>query len=161
MEQNKENKERYGIIYKITNTVNGKVYIGQTTNKRGFKGRYDRNGSGVERVYNYNRYYKNNMHLLNSIEKYGLESFEVDEEFKICYSKEELDYFEKYYISLYNSTDSRFGYNSQEGGLSRKPNEETRRLMSKIVRDRCEDPEYIKKMSECQKGKKKKKKNPM
>ena len=26
------NLEVYGIIYKVTNSVNGKVYIGQTTN---------------------------------------------------------------------------------------------------------------------------------
>ena len=29
--------EVYGIIYKITNKINGKVYIGQTVNNKGFK----------------------------------------------------------------------------------------------------------------------------
>ena len=29
--------QRYGIIYKITNKINGKVYIGQTIRKYGFK----------------------------------------------------------------------------------------------------------------------------
>lgn len=28
-----DNKEYYGIIYKIENTINNKVYIGQTTEK--------------------------------------------------------------------------------------------------------------------------------
>ena len=68
MEQNKENKERYGIIYKITNTVNGKCYIGQTTEKRGFNGRYHRNGTGIERVYKHHKSLKEhniryNVHL--------------------------------------------------------------------------------------------------
>ena len=34
------NMEVFGIIYKIVNTKNGKVYIGQTSNKYGFNGRY-------------------------------------------------------------------------------------------------------------------------
>ena len=32
--------EVYGIIYKIENTINHKVYIGQTTCKMGFRDRY-------------------------------------------------------------------------------------------------------------------------
>lgn len=40
--------EVYGIIYKITNKVNNRVYIGQTT--KDFNKRYNRKGIGVERV---------------------------------------------------------------------------------------------------------------
>lgn len=32
--------EVYGVIYKITNTINNKVYIGQTTQNKGFDRRY-------------------------------------------------------------------------------------------------------------------------
>lgn len=38
--------EVYGIIYKITNLTNGKCYIGQTNQKRGFKDRYNHKGMG-------------------------------------------------------------------------------------------------------------------
>lgn len=115
--------EVYGIIYKITNVINGKVYIGQTTNERGFNGRYSSNGKGIERVYNYSiqksknddrcRY---NIHLYKSICKYGFDCFKVDEIFDIAFSSLELDVKEKAYISLYKSSDVSHGYNKTEGG---------------------------------------------
>ena len=42
----------YGIIYLIINKVNNKCYVGQTTNEKGFNGRYNRDGVGIEKVYN-------------------------------------------------------------------------------------------------------------
>ena len=33
------NLEIYGVIYKVINNINGKVYIGQTALKRGFNDR--------------------------------------------------------------------------------------------------------------------------
>ena len=116
------NLEVYGIIYKITNLINGKVYIGQTIKKNGFKDRYSCSGNGIERVYNYHKNRKNNneaynIHLLNSIEKYGFEKFEVIEIFDFAFSKKELDTKEKSYISLYKSYESEFGYNNNLGGI--------------------------------------------
>ena len=50
------NLEVYGIIYKIENLVNGKVYIGQTI--QGFDKRYSENGiNSVEKVYNHHNHY--------------------------------------------------------------------------------------------------------
>ena len=107
----------YGVIYKILNKVNGKVYIGQTI--RTFKDRYRCKGTGIERVYGYHKKrkekkYDYNEHLLNSIEKYGFESFEVIEEFDIANDKEELDKKEIYWIAYFDSFHN--GYNQTEGG---------------------------------------------
>lgn len=98
----------YGIIYKITNKINGKVYIGQTTKKGGFDERYG---------YNLRKNTHNN-HLKASIDKYGIENFEIDKVFDVAYSKEELDKKEIFYIEKYKCTDSNFGYNISLGGNS-------------------------------------------
>ena len=82
---------RYGIIYKITNKLNNKVYIGQTTRKLGF-----------DRRYSYNLYRNTkNAHLKSSIDKYGIDNFEINKMFDVAYSKEELDEKEKYWIKYY------------------------------------------------------------
>lgn len=111
------NLEVYGIIYKIENLVNGKVYIGQTT--MGFEQRYHVKGIDVERVYKYhkrnklkNRPYNN--YLLNSIEKYEFNSFKVDKVFDLAFSKDELDIKEQCWIQYYNSYKN--GYNQNLGG---------------------------------------------
>ena len=124
------NLEVYGIIYKVTNSVNGKVYIGQTTNSNGFKGRYDYKGEGVERIYNKYQARGGNEHLFNSIKKYGFNSFKVEEIFDIAFSQTELNIKEKTYIRLYNSDNNKFGYNKTDGGDNGQPSLETRKKMS-------------------------------
>ena len=111
--------EVYGIIYKITNKINGKVYIGQTRQKNGFKDRYGNNG--IKSVYNYHISRRNygqciNDHLIKSIEKYGFENWEIDEVFDIAYTQEELDDKEKYWIEYYKSNTREYGYNFTNGG---------------------------------------------
>ena len=53
-----DGKEYYGIIYKIENIVTNSVYIGQTINRLGFKGRYRFKGVGIERVYKYHKHFR-------------------------------------------------------------------------------------------------------
>lgn len=110
-----------GVVYKITNNINNKKYIGITTDKNGFKGRYEAKGKGVERLYNflsnnkkYGQWY--NKHLFNSINKYGIENFDVDEEFDIAHSKEELINKEIYWIQYYKCDNELYGYNHTIGG---------------------------------------------
>ena len=123
------NVEVYGIIYKITNKINGKCYIGQTVN--GFKKRYDYKGEGIERVYNYHMSFKKygekyNDYIIKSVDKYGFDAFEVIEIYDVAFSKVELDLKEKHYISIYKCTDRRYGYNNTEGGSNGRPTEEVK-----------------------------------
>lgn len=105
------------IIYLITNTVNKKVYVGQTMYT--FYDRYEGAGVGAERV---KRTYeingdKGNTHLYNSMCKYGTENFTVDI-IHIAQSKEELNYFERFYELYYNARNPKYGYNKKPCGDS-------------------------------------------
>lgn len=92
-------------IYKITNKVNGKIYIGQTINKP-----EDRFKAHIKEARNNNQNY-----LYRAMRKYGIENFELEviDEAK---SIDELNCLEEYYISKFNSTDSEIGYNMHLGG---------------------------------------------
>lgn len=134
-------KTTFGVVYKIKNTKNNKVYIGLTTNKKGFNGRYSAKGTGIERVYNFYSYQaKNkqfvNKHLLNSIKKYGFESFQVVEDFDIAYSKEELKRKEEKWIKHYRSNHYKYGYNRTAGGDNFLSGEDNPRYSS--IKYKCE-----------------------
>lgn len=116
-----DGKEYYGIIYKIQNTITNEIYIGQTTHPRGFNGRYDFKGNGIERVYkkllgNETRGESHNQHLRRSIKKFGFDAFEVVEIFDMAETLEELNEKESYYINLFDSYKN--GYNQSFGGDS-------------------------------------------
>lgn len=110
----------YGYIYILTNKINNKKYVGQTTQT--FNKRYYFKGIGAERIYERHSYMKRkklsyNKHLLSAFEKYGLDNFIVEEEFDVAYSKDELDDKEKYYIKLFDSFNN--GYNKTTGGTDK------------------------------------------
>jgi len=114
-------KNKFGIIYLVKNKINGKVYVGITTKPNGFNGRYSACGNGAERILNsyeknigYGEYY--NEHLYAALKKYGIENFEVIEEFDTAYSKNELLEKERYWINYFKSDDYNYGYNCTNGG---------------------------------------------
>lgn len=109
------NIEVYGVIYKITNKINGKVYIGKTENKLGFNGRY---GNDLYK-------YTHNEHIRNSIKKYGIENFEIIPEFDTAFSREELYKKEEEYILFYKSYIPKYGFNKTMGGYHNYPTQET------------------------------------
>lgn len=96
----------YGIIYKATNKINNKVYIGQTIKTL------------KERIYMH--YYKaenslniTHTHFINAIRKYGKDNFDweiIDQ----ADTQEELNKKEIYWIQFYDSINN--GYNIQKGG---------------------------------------------
>lgn len=111
------NNDKYGIVYMINNKINNKKYIGITTRQKGFDGRYSAKGIGIERVFNFmNTSSSYNMHLYNSINKYGFDNFEVFKEIDCAYSKQELLEKERYWIKYYKSNDYLYGYNNTNGG---------------------------------------------
>lgn len=93
-------------IYKITNLINGKSYIGQSVN---IQKRFNAHRSAAFNPNNKNYDFP----LYRAIRKYGIENFkfEVLEE---C-TKSELDTKEVWYISQYQ-THSKKGYNQDDGG---------------------------------------------
>lgn len=123
-------KEIYGIIYMIRNKINGKIYFGQTTREKGFNGRYTAGKWWI---------YTDNDHLRKSAKKYGYKNFEVNKMFDIAYSKEELDLLEDLYICVYNTLNSKYGYNKKRGGSSGKHSEETKQKQSHIMKKFYED----------------------
>lgn len=96
-----------GHIYKVTNSINGKIYIGQTI--QSVKDRWYRHcgKSSLSKE-------EMGMHIKRAILKYGKENFTV-ETIEDCDSSL-LDEKERYYISYYNSYKN--GYNETLGGQS-------------------------------------------
>ena len=90
----------FGYIYKTTNLINGKIYIGKR-----------------EKPYFDNSYYGSGKHLKNSINYYGVENFKC-EIVEWCKTKYELYEREKFWIAHYNSLDVNIGYNITKGGPS-------------------------------------------
>ena len=100
---------KYGVIYKITNKQNQKIYIGQTI-KYYPRQRFIRHINDAE----------NNIvdtYFSRAIKKYGRDSFDF-EIIDTADNQEELDEKEKYYISFYETTNRDKGYNLTDGGIS-------------------------------------------
>lgn len=84
------------IIYKITNTVNSKIYIGQS-------------------IYDDPDYFGSGLLIKRAIDKYGRAAF-TKEILDTATSQEELSKKEKYWISHFDSTNGHIGYNITPGG---------------------------------------------
>lgn len=93
-----------GYIYKITNTLNNKVYIGQTIKTIEKRFQQHKNNS--------NKSYFSQIVLYKAFNKYGIENFVCEEIEQV--ENNLLDEREKYWIEYYNSFFN--GYNSTLGG---------------------------------------------
>src|SRR5436190_796543 len=86
------------IIYKTTNLINGKIYIGKDSKNK-------------------NSYLGGGLLIKKSIKKYGKENFKK-EILCECKDQKELNEQEINYIKIYNSTNKKIGYNVSNGGGS-------------------------------------------
>lgn len=91
-----------GLIYKVTNNTNGKVYIGQTIRSLATRWNRHKRDSACTR-------------LAGAIKKYGKENFSI-EIIDRANNTDELNKKEIFWIAHYKSNDRRNGYNIQLGG---------------------------------------------
>lgn len=123
-----------GYIYKITNTINKKVYIGQTVQKPTLRFKYHINELDAGR--------KKNSKFQNAWKKYGKENFTFEVILKCDAS--ELDEQERKYIAFYDSFKN--GYNATIGGKQcmeeKRHTAKTKSLLSKRAKKRWENSEY-------------------
>jgi group I intron endonuclease len=110
-------------IYILRNTLNDKVYIGQTWFS--LKERWN-NGNG----------YSSSLKINNAIDKYGKNNFYY-EVLTLCGTQETADFWEMFFIQKYDSINN--GYNIATGGNS-------------VMRGRKHTKKSLDKMSESHKG---------
>lgn len=114
------------LIYKATNIINNKQYIGQTVNSLEYRKR-DHISEAMRQ--------NNNNHFHNAIRKYGKKSFTWEIIHGNIDTIEELNKLEIYYIGYYNTFEK--GYNMTFGGggsVGRKVSEETRKKIGDTER---------------------------
>ena len=112
-------------IYKVTNKINGKVYIGQSVD--------------IGRRWRQHMTAKDDIYFHKAIQKYGVENFEW-EVIEKC-KKSELDERESYWIEYYDSFNN--GYNCTKGGDGVSGGEDHPRWKGGISLD----PEHLKQYS--------------
>lgn len=126
-------------IYKYTNTVNGRVYIGQT--RKTLEERAQTNG----------RNYRECRRFYAAIKKCSWSAFTADI-LEVVETVEEANAREIFYIDLYNSTDDHFGYNIAPGGDCKEMSAESKKIISEKAKKRYSDktanPMYGKKHSQ-------------
>lgn len=132
-------------VYKITNTITNKIYIGITNQ-----------GSGTRyRKHWYDARTGDPCPIHRSMAKYGEENFKL-EIIDFADTYEELKEKEKYWIKYYDSNNREKGYNLTEGGdgtFGRFHSEETKEKIRQKAIGRKASEETKKKMSEQRKGK--------
>ena len=90
----------FGYIYKTTNLINHKIYVGQ----------HKWSGNTIDR-----NYFGSGKSLLKAIRKYGIQNFRC-EIIDWCYNDEDMNNKEIFWIDFLQSTNRAIGYNHSDGG---------------------------------------------
>jgi group I intron endonuclease len=124
------------IIYKTTNLINNKIYVGQDSKN-------DPSYLGSGKI------------IKDAIKKYGESNF-IKEILEECTTKEELDEREIYWINKLNSINSEIGYNLALGGNSpmknRRHTDKTKIKLSLLWKGKKRTPENKEKLSKSKTG---------
>jgi group I intron endonuclease len=113
------------IIYKVTNKINNKIYIGKTIRSLVIRRKeHEKSNNKMRMIFH------------KALKKYGIENFDL-EIIDTAIAHQELCERERYWIKKLNSRDTNIGYNITEGGeigdtLSNNPNK------SEIIRKMSE-----------------------
>lgn len=126
------------LVYKITNKINGKAYIGQTR------------GSLRVRWLQHIKLRSKCSALKNALKKYGVDNF-VIEEIALAINEDQLAELESKYIKEFNTL-SPAGYNLTTGGEGARHSEESIRKLSESKLG-AKNPSFGKKQSEETKAK--------
>ena len=124
-------KEKIWCVYIHTNKINGKKYIGITSQKP--KDRWGKNGSG----------YKKQQYFWRAIKKYGWNNFKHE----IVLANESFDFAcktEKCLIKHYKTNDKNYGYNVSDGGAGTEGHtlsDEAKKKISDKAKERFSNPE--------------------
>lgn len=126
-------------IYRITNLINGKTYIGQHKYKETPYDEYMGSGVALHKAY----------------KKYGINNFTKDIIVANIKDKETINKLEIKYIEFERASNGNEVYNIAGGGEGRTGpfSEEVRRKLSEAHKGKCHSDEHKKKISESMKGK--------
>lgn len=128
----------YGVIYLITNKINGKMYVGQTKQALASRLKGHKNSNGTSRI-------------TYAIKKYGVENFDIVQ-IDSAISLAELNAKEIAHIARLNTLDTKVGYNvSIGGGVVVVDRDAVERAAAKL-RGRKVPPEQVEKMAATKRG---------
>lgn len=124
------------IIYKITNLINNKFYIGQD-------------------IKDNPKYFDSGKIIIKAIKKYGKENFKK-EILEVCTDEKHMDEREIFWIKELNATNGKIGYNICEGGktyrsMKGENNPMFGKHLSEETKEKIKEKRKLQKMSEEQK----------
>lgn len=116
-------------IYKLTNEINGKMYIGQTW-------------QSLSQRWHGGKGYDECPYLANAIKKYGKQNFKY-EVLVTVNDQPTADWMENFWITTFNSVDKKIGYNLKAGGSYGKHSQATKDKISLKNREYTEKESNI------------------